>query len=226
MRITTVLLLLNIAVFLWLGALDGATQHRVLDAFAFSSNGFFGDRPWTVVTSLFLHGSVAHLALNMLALSFFGGALETEIRKRDYLFVYVMGGIAGNLLSATVFASDQLSIGASGAIFALMGAAMLIKPFDFVAYPWIVPVPLLFVGVAMIVTNVLLFIAPPPDSNISFAAHIGGFALGLVYGLHKRGFVRGAVLLAAGLLAFFYFSQALAQLSHFDYTAALQTLIK
>ena len=197
-RITTLLVVINVLAFVALGMMDRAEQRELLDNYAFSKENFLGGKPWTLLTSLFLHGSLAHLGLNMAALFFFGGVLESQVRRREYLLVFVLGGIAGNALSSAFFPPEQLSIGASGAIFAIVGAAMLVQPFDFVAFPWIIPVPVLFVGIMMVVTNGLLFLFPPPDSNISFAAHIGGFLVGLSYGLHKKGFVRGAMILGVG----------------------------
>lgn len=225
-RLTTVLLILNVVLFVGLSLMGRADQRAVLSEFAFSTDNLLAGKPWTLVTSLFIHGSLAHLGLNMVALFFFGGALESEVRKRDYLLIYLLGGIAGNLLSAVAFPAGQLSIGASGAIFALTGAAMLVKPFDFVAFPWIIPVPILFVGIVMIVSNFLFFLFPPPDTNISFAAHIGGFTIGLIYGLHKRGFVRGALLLAVGFVVLLLASSLLAEIAVLDYTRAIQILGK
>ncbi|QQG39760.1 MAG: rhomboid family intramembrane serine protease [Candidatus Aenigmatarchaeota archaeon] len=221
MRITYGLIIANVLAFVALGTFDPVQQRALLETFAFSGQNFLGGRPWTVLTSMFLHGSLVHIALNMLALFFFGHALEREVRSSEYALIYFGGGIAGNLLSLLVFPADQLSIGASGAIFALIGAAMLVKPFDFVAFPWVVPVPIIFIGVVMIVSNVLLFIAPPAGSDVSFAAHVGGLFAGLAYGLHKRGFVKGALLLAAGLVLFLLLYNVLGGLNVLDYTRFL-----
>lgn len=224
LRLTYILLIANVVVFLLLGLLDPKDQLTVFTNLAFSVENLLGGRPWTLVTSLFLHGSLLHLGLNMIALFFFGSALENEVHNHEYLVIYFLGGVAGNLLSALVFPPDQLSVGASGAIFSLMGAAMLVRPFEFVAFPWIIPIPIVFVGIVLITTNVILFLNPPPNSNISFAAHIGGLTVGILYGMRRRGIVKSLVTLAIAFIVLLLVSSLLSALHILDYTRAIQIL--
>ena len=90
--------------------------------------------PWTIVTNLFVHGSIWHLLFNMITLYFFGTFLLRLVGIRTFLIVYFLGGIMGNIffmLSAFFwfFASPySIVIGASGAIFALGGTLAVLTP--------------------------------------------------------------------------------------------------
>ena len=77
---------------------------------------------WRLVTSMFLHVGLVHLICNMYSLYIVGPQLESFFGKTKFLFIYLIGGIVGNLFSALL--TDGLSVGASGAIFGLFGALL------------------------------------------------------------------------------------------------------
>jgi rhomboid protease GluP len=82
---------------------------------------------YRLVTCMFLHFGVQHLAYNMLLLIFLGDTLEKYVGKLRYLLIYLLGGIAGNLASVAYdwYTGDYaVSAGASGAIFAVLGALL------------------------------------------------------------------------------------------------------
>jgi membrane associated rhomboid family serine protease len=83
--------------------------------------------PWTMMTSLFIHGSVFHVGLNMLALYLFGPVLESLLGRARYLALYLLSGFGGSV--AVLWFSDPLGgvLGASGAIFGLLGAFFVIQ---------------------------------------------------------------------------------------------------
>jgi membrane associated rhomboid family serine protease len=130
-RITYGLIALNLLVFAGV-----ALQAQSLDERAFNASGIFngsllvpmvvaGGEWWRVVTSGFLHLSVTHIALNMLALYFIGLGLERVLGAWRYLSLYLLsllGGSAAIMLFADV---ASFSAGASGAIFGLMGALLV-----------------------------------------------------------------------------------------------------
>ncbi len=83
---------------------------------------------YRVITSLFLHFGMSHLANNMIVLAVLGTRLEPVIGHAKMLFVYLMGGIGGNLVSLFLESKTgdyAISAGASGATFALMGGVLL-----------------------------------------------------------------------------------------------------
>lgn len=117
------------------------------------------------ITSAFLHGSILHLLCNMYALFILGTQVETFLGKKKFTFIYLISAITGSLLSF-VF-TNSLSVGASGAIFGLMGSLL------YFGYHY-----RLYIGSAIknqiipiIILNLLLGFT---FSNIDNAAHIGG----------------------------------------------------
>jgi len=186
MKITYVLMALCIIVFVLMGTSHRYEQNEIFERFGFSGENLFNGKFWCLITSLFLHGSAAHLVLNMIALFFFGRALEREISSGKFLTIYLLGGVVGNLISLLFYPPDQLFIGASGAIFAIMGAAMLIKPFEFIFYPYLIPVPLALVGIVYTVYTILAFLFGG-DPNVAYSAHLGGLIVGVIAGFREGG---------------------------------------
>lgn len=188
MRATIILSFLVIAGFLY--ELFAPTDINLLiDTWGFSGANFVSN-PMTFFTSIFLHGGVEHLLANLFVLIFFGIALEKEASAGKTLVIFFIGALAGDVLSLVVYPWDAISIGASAGIFALVGAGMLIKPVDLSFYPFVVPVPLIFLGILYAVYNVYGFIFGI-DANVSYIAHFGGLAAGLLYGFHHSGWKRG-----------------------------------
>ncbi len=176
--------------------------------YGFSLAGFMSGNWWTPFTSMFLHAGPEHLLLNMFALYFFGRVVEQELGWKKMLLIFIVTGVAGDAaLSATALLglSSPLipTIGASAAIFGLLGVAMFLKPMEFVIYPYIIPVPLILVAILYALYNVLAFaavIATGQESEIAFVAHIGGLAAGILTGLKIEGRKRGALILLSFIL--------------------------
>jgi membrane associated rhomboid family serine protease len=78
---------------------------------------------WRVLTAMFLHGGVLHLLFNMYALWLFGPVLERRFGSRSYAALYLAGGLGGGMLYQLI-GGDAPAVGASGAIFALLGALL------------------------------------------------------------------------------------------------------
>lgn len=126
-----------------------------------------------LVTSIFLHNGIFHLILNMYALYILGPQLESFFGKIKFAIIYLLSGIAGNLLSLLFLANNTVSVGASGAIFGLMGA-LLYFGYHYRVYlgtvikSQIIPIIILNLGFGMIV------------SGINNFAHIGGLVGGIL----------------------------------------------
>lgn len=139
------------------------------------------ERPWTLVTNLFIHGSLWHIAANMLTLYFFGRYLSMMVGDTRFLTVYFLGGIIGNFFYILLEPSGPTVIGASGAIFAVAGALTVMAPkLKVFVFPIPAPLPL---WVAVIGGFVILSFFP----NVAWQAHLGGLVLGLVAGYFLRG---------------------------------------
>lgn len=192
MRITYLLILALIGSYIFVGFF--APTGDVFQNYGFSGNSLLQGELWVLVTSIFLHGGPAHLVLNCIALFFFGRALEDEISTKSYLTIFFLGGIVGNLVVLFRYPANEIVIGASGAVFAIMGMGILLAPFDFVVYPALMPLPLALVGIVIAVSEVLAFITGV-DGNIAHVAHLGGLATGLVFGLREGKTMKGLVVL-------------------------------
>ena len=150
-----------------------------------------GKNVWfSVVVSMFLHGSVMHLAGNMLFLWVFGNNIEDRLGKVGFALFYLVGGIAA---TATHVAIDPAStvplVGASGAIAAVMGAYLVWYP----NAPVRTAVIFLLITVVDVKAKwllgfwfVLQFFTNPND-GVAWAAHVGGFVFGVVVALALRG---------------------------------------
>lgn len=117
--ITYIIILINVILYV-LGTLTGK-QFELISLFGVSGDLVRGGAYYRLLTSMFLHGSIFHLFFNCYALYIIGSQLEGFLGKIKYLVVYLLSGIAGALFSCA-FNHGGLSIGASGAIFGLMGA--------------------------------------------------------------------------------------------------------
>lgn len=137
-------------------------------------------QPWTIVTSMFTHYTFGHILFNMLALYFFGRFLMGLLGQNNLLLIYFVGGLAGNLLC--FFPNPSIAvIGASGAIYALMGALLILRPqLKVIIFPIFIPLPL------WVATLIGLAIGLMPGLNIAWQAHLGGLIVGLLAGLLLR----------------------------------------
>jgi len=140
----------------------------------------FLERPWTIVTNLFIHGSIWHILANMVTLYFFGRYLSMLIGDARFLLVYFLGGIVGNLFYMLLGPAYAIAIGASGAVFAVGGALAVMAP-KLRVYVFPIPAPLpLWAGVigVFVVISILPYVA--------WQAHLGGLAFGLLAGYYFR----------------------------------------
>jgi len=79
-----------------------------------------------------------------------------------------------------------------------MGTAMLVKPFEFVFYPYLIPIPLILVAMLYTLYNIASFLMVAvsiQESNISYIAHIGGLAAGMFFGFKEEGSKKGFIIL-------------------------------
>jgi len=131
------------------------------------------------VTAIFLHGSLQHLTFNLFALILFGLILEKLIGTKKFLFVFFVSGVAANLISVNFY---QFSLGASGAIFGILGALTVIRP-RMVVWAFGLPMPIFVAAILWALADIIGIFNP---SNIANIAHLAGIFFGLLLGLIFR----------------------------------------
>jgi len=177
MYATLTLIFLNVFVFF----LTIMSEGELIYSLGFAPARFFSE-PWTIITSMFVHAGFTHLFVNMLTLFFFGIPLERMIGRARFLLLYFLSGIFGNILYFILYyGSDIVGVGASGAIFGVLGAFAILRPSDYIImFPIFIPIPLSLALILWIALNVfgLLF----QIGNIGYAAHLGGLFVGIILG--------------------------------------------
>ena len=160
---------------------------------------------WRLITCAFLHAGLLHLLVNMYSLIIIGSQVETYIGRWKFAFIYIISAISGSLLSLVFASSNIVSVGASGALFGLMGA-LLYFGYHYRLYlsgaikNQIIPIILL---------NLLIGFSV---SGIDNAAHagglIGGYLASMAVGIEgksaKRDMINGCIVMALYLLFLSY----------------------
>jgi membrane associated rhomboid family serine protease len=134
---------------------------------------------WRFVTAVFLHGSFSHLLLNMFALLLFGLVLESLIGSKRFLLVFLVSGIIANIISVFFYSS---SLGASGAIFGVLGVLTIIKPLMTV-FVYSLPMPMFVAAIVWILIDLYGLANPSGTGNI---AHLSGIVIGFIIGIYYR----------------------------------------
>lgn len=136
-------------------------------------------QPWTIITSMFVHGGFFHIFANMMTLYFFGRYLSGMIGETKFLLVYFGGGILGGIFYVLLASPFSIAVGASGAVFALGGTLAIMRPkIQVMIFPIPAPISL---RTAVIGGFIILTIAAP-FLGIAWQAHLGGLAFGLAAG--------------------------------------------
>jgi membrane associated rhomboid family serine protease len=197
--VTRALIAVNVVVFAltWLVG-DAFTVRLILVGRAWDGFGWIGvatgPQEWyRLLTAVFLHHELWHIGFNMLSLWWLGPPLEQALGRSRFLALYLLSGLGGSALSFLMASPGESSLGASGAIFGLLGATVVLhrrRGYDLRSI------------IALLVVNLVLTFT---WGAIDWRAHIGGLVTGVVtaFGLvhappQRRAMVQGAVL--AGVL--------------------------
>ena len=150
---------------------------------------------YRLVTSIFLHGGILHLACNMYSLYIIGPQLESFFGKVKYTIIFIFSGLIGNLFSMAFLQNSYVSVGASGAIFGLLGAILYFGYHYRVYLSGVIKSQI----IPLIILNLLIgFMA----TNINNLAHIGGLiggvliskAVGVKYKSTKSDIINGIIM--------------------------------
>lgn len=135
------------------------------------------DRPWTLVTYMFLHGSMWHLLFNMLGIFFFAPRLEDNLGAGRFLILYFASGIAGALLSFTMPYGGI--VGASGGVYGILLGFAYLWPRERIFLWGVLPVEARIL-VIMFTAMSLYGGLSSSDDEIAHFAHLGGFIGGFI----------------------------------------------
>jgi membrane associated rhomboid family serine protease len=186
-----------VLVFVWQLALPPNATASAVYSFGFIPAVLFGrgelpaavvPAPLTLLTSMFLHGGLLHLAGNMLYLWIFGDNIEDRLGHGRFVGFYLSCGVVAALAQALPdFGSTTPMIGASGAISGVLGAYVVLYPRANV----LVALPLLFILYTFRVPALIVLgfwflgqlassLAAQESAGVAFGAHVGGFLAGLI----------------------------------------------
>lgn len=175
-NLTFILIFVNVIIFILEFFLPLEELFSFIPTLAFS-------KPWTFVTAMFLHANPTHLLFNMFALLIFGIHLESKVSSSQFSLIYFSAGILGNVGYLITAANPLIpGVGASGAIYGIMGASAILTP---QAMVWAsgIPMPMIMAAFFWTITEFLGLFVP---SGIARGAHLGGLFLGILVGLYLR----------------------------------------
>jgi membrane associated rhomboid family serine protease len=163
--VTLSLIGLNVAVFLVL-----AVANRLVFDTGLIVVGVAQGEWWRLGTSMFVHTELLHLFFNMFALWIFGPQLEQLLGRLRFAALYLLSGLAGGVAVYWLAGTSTITYGASGAVFGLLGAALVVSVRRGYDVSWLIGL--------LAINLVFTFVAP----NISWQGHLGGLIGGLVLG--------------------------------------------
>ncbi|TMK80498.1 MAG: rhomboid family intramembrane serine protease [Actinobacteria bacterium] len=181
--VTKAMIAINVLVYLAClaqGSSLGQTSGKIFEKGALYVHGGLDQGEWwRLITAAFLHASILHIGMNMVVLWIVGAPVEQALGRGRFLVLYIVSGLAGSA-GALIFSPDAVTVGASGAIFGILGAALVLESQR--SY--------VLGGQAfgLIVINLVLTFAIP---NISVGGHLGGLAGGALGTLALSRFGRG-----------------------------------
>lgn len=206
LSINTIIILINVILFF---AFSILVSLGVLtwDYIALKpSNILQGKSLWTFLTSMFMHAGFFHIFVNMFSLFFVGTLLQKILGQKRYLYFYLISGLfAGAFFVGLTFLTkdfswadslvgsvDSFAVGASGALFGLIGLMMFLTP-NLPVYMMFIPIPIKIKYAAPGMLIVLWLISVAGNIPIGNTAHLGGLIAGLVYGIYLRNRYRNKV---------------------------------
>lgn len=134
---------------------------------------------YTLITAIFLHSGIPHLFYNLFGLALFGSILEHVIGSKRFLILFFVAGIAASLISIPFYTRV---LGASGAIFGILGMLGILRP-NLTVWVYSMPMPMILALFVWGAADMLGVFVPTGTANI---AHLGGLGIGVIAGLFYR----------------------------------------
>ncbi len=168
--VTYIIIVLNLMVFLY-GMLH--SNDELIDMFGNNYELVQAGQFYRLLTCMFVHGSIMHLLLNMYALYTIGPVVERYYGKSKYIFIYLVSGLLGSVLSSVFMSADSISIGASGAIFGLLGSICYFTYYYRATLQGILRESIIPVIVINLIIGLMF-------QSVDLVAHIGGLLGGIL----------------------------------------------
>jgi len=187
--VTMILILINVVAFIFFTIL--IRLNIPLDYIAIKPlNILQGKYLWTFITSMFMHGSFFHIFANMFSLFFIGSLVEKILGVKRYLYFYMLSGLLAGVffvLLSLIFSADfnTFAVGASGALFGLVGLLVLLTP-NLPVFIMFIPIPIKMKYAGPGILIALWFISIAGNVPIGNTAHFGGLIVGVAYGLYLK----------------------------------------
>jgi membrane associated rhomboid family serine protease len=192
---SVIILIANILVFIW-QIMDPSGDMHIEAAFV-PAEFFKGEKLWTLITSMFMHGDIVHIIMNMWFFFVITDNCEHAMGHFLYLFTYFVAGICGSLLHALStliipvwgeYLAEIPSLGASGAIFGLMGVYLVLYPGNKFYLPSTTGMTMRKVSAGYFILTYFIAelsyaiysIYAPFGSQTAHFAHVGGFVVGVI----------------------------------------------
>ncbi|MFH0765594.1 MAG: rhomboid family intramembrane serine protease [Calditrichota bacterium] len=189
--ITVALISVNVVIYFLTNRGDG--YNEIVTTYGFSIDSFL-QRPYVLLSSIFLHANLLHLLSNMWFLWLFGDNVEDKYGHLRFLVIYLTAGMLGDITHTafSLFQSDVPVIGASGGVAGVMGAYVVRFPlarircvFLLVFYPLFFRIAAIWLLGGWMVFEFVQAFASVQD-NVAHWAHVGGFVYGISWGLRHR----------------------------------------
>jgi len=132
---------------------------------------------WTLLTAIFLHSGIVHLLYNLFGLALFGSILEHIIGSRKFLILFFISGLVASIISLPFYTRV---LGASGAVFGILGMLGILRP-KLTVWLYHMPMPMIVALFVWGAGDVLGIYAPSGTANI---AHLGGLGIGVIAGFY------------------------------------------
>ena len=147
----------------------------------------YPEKLYTLATTMFLHADLSHILGNMITLFFLGIPFERRVGLKRFALIYFISGIGGTIIYSLVNPSPTFLIGASGAIFGILGAFAFAYPFEEV----VMPLPFFFIAIltrVKVLYAAILFgllelgfsLISYGYDNVAHVAHVGGLVTGIL----------------------------------------------
>lgn len=181
--ITKNLIILNVVVFVLANLIFPPMYDYLVAYFPLSPNF----KSWQIITHMFMHAGIMHIAFNMIALASFGSVLERVLQGRKYVILYFLSGFGALLLHSlwlyyqmisTQEIIDSRMLGASGAIFGVMAGFTALYP-NAEMFIMFIPFPIKAkILLPIVIIGSLYFGITGGGGNVAHFAHIGGAIVG------------------------------------------------